>query len=145
MKLNKSLVACNLSLIVVVTALTAFGSAANANPSEADGKKVIEESLKSSCVKLDSFKKINAIERDEMGTKAYLMDYEASYSVAAEPCYGKYDEQSKTFNDPPSKRLSKYVPTPPLPVGKSFVVTKRQLYFVKKEKGWDGQIALKQF
>ena len=139
------LFACRLSLVVAVTAITACGSAGNSNPSEADGKKVIEESLKASCMKLDSFKKINAVERDEMGTKIYLMDYEASYSVATQPCYGKYNEQSKTFNDGPTKTLSKYVPTPPLPVGQSFAITKRQLYFVKKEKGWEGEIALKQF
>ena len=127
--------------VFVAVLTTACGLAAGSNPSDAEGKKVIEESLKSSCVKLDSFKKVNATEMEVMGVKVYEMEYEASYSVAKEPCHGKYNSVTQSFSDGPTTHqfAIKQLNIPPLPAGQSFVIAKRKITFAKKENGWEGK------
>lgn len=141
MKSNKPLTVLRLSLVFALAALTACGSAGTANPSEADGKKVIEESLKSSCLKLDSFKKVNATAMEVMGTKVYEMEYEAVYSVAKQPCHGKYNAQTQSFSDGPTTHefSIKQLNIPALPTGQSFTIARRKISFVKKENGWEGK------
>jgi hypothetical protein len=142
-----SFIAHHSSLMVIIFALSACGQS-NPLPSESDGKKVVEEYLKTSCMKLDLFKKVNATQMDVMGIKMYEMEYEASYSVASEPCYGKYDADRKSFSGGPTKQdlsFGRFKDTPQLPKGQTFASGKNKLTFVKKENGWEGKINIDVF
>ncbi len=84
---------------------------------------------------------------DTMGIKMYEMEYEATYSVAKLPCYGKFSSNGNSFDigDSPSdkpnqiKVFSKEAQNE-LPLGKTFSPSKKKLTFVKKENGWEGEV-----
>jgi hypothetical protein len=85
---------------------------------------------------------------DVMGVKMYEMEYEATYSVTSEPCYGKYDAGRKSFSGGPTKQdlsFGRNKDTPRLPKGQIFASGKNKLTFVKKENGWEGKTGMRVF
>jgi hypothetical protein len=140
---------CNHSIywlaIVALGFTTSLAYSGESSPTEADGKKALEaQVVVRGCIKVNNFKKINATAGEVMGVKFYEMEYEASYSVLSQPCYGKYDIKRKSFDEVPSnkpnavKQFSKEAQNL-LPPAQDFPVTKRKLTFIKKENGWEAK------
>jgi hypothetical protein len=136
-------------LVAAATGFAASVAYSSENvPTEADGKKAIEgQVVLRGCIKVNNFKKINATAGELMGVKFYEMEYEASYLVSSQPCYGKYDVKRKSFEEIPSnkpnaiKQFSKEAQNLLAPA-QDFPVNKRKLTFIKKESGWEAKQAM---
>ncbi len=117
-------------------------STSSSIPVEEDGKKIVEAYVAKTCLKLDSFKKVNITATNAAGATTYEMEYEANYSVAKELCHGEYDPQGRTFFEQPTtdQELIKKLNIPLLAKGQNFAVAKRKIVFVKKEKNWEGKL-----
>ena len=117
-----------LSFLIIIAL---FGC--SSNPSENDGRTValnlIKKTNSEKYLKLNSFKKINAIETEVFGQKNYTIDYEVEIEILRRTVYLSGFQAS----EPPIISILR-------PVEAGYIKTfKGSFLFQKTENGWLGQ------